>query len=804
MARRLEKVLAAQGAFAPGHKFWGNQWSAHAQDPANDPAGEPSGRIRHAVLVIGGKRYRGPSHFQALQQFQAETGGDYPKEGLNAEGFETESGHFLDRNQSAKYVQPDALNKWGKKRFEQLPQEKRWLAAQDINLQSVDGALYTRDRVLGAAFTPSAALAPANGTVDTGLVAKVMVFDAGGRVLLLHDSSVDRWDLPGGHLKDGEGAEDGARREVAEETGLNLDSGALSAAGSRVAKYASGDKAVLTFEAHLPSHRPAVALSPEHDDYRWVAAKEADGYGLAAFAGFVPTVAVGHAALRDEAQAGLLEALSGIEAQAEAKRGKRDFNGWLGAALWTALAVAYLKASERADGLARGEQGEPAGGEEVEAHVRSRLPLLDGFRKDLKQGPLAEGRVEKLAEEEAHAAYGNVQDRAIRRAGYATKFWVTVGDEKVCEVCGGNEARGQVSAGGKFPSGHVAPPAHMFCRCWLEAGSKGEPAKAKDWDESKHPRGQPENKGEFGSGDGGAKVPDASLEFVERVKEKYPEVFGGKLTPGRHIHKSRDHGDVEMRDATEEERKKLAIPPKYGVAKVPVELGGPLLWKALAPNGKVQLRRSPTQAGKQLQAKHQRGEQFCKELPELKARWEKEISEKGPHLHEALALRLIHFTGFRNGGEGGGGKKPAYGATSLRAEHVAVEGDKMTFEFPGKGGHAQKHELEDAVLADFIRSRKAAGSAKVFDTDDDKLRKYLHSIDGDFIVHDFRTHVATRTAAAEVARLTAGGPPKSEKEAKAVQKAALELAAKKIGDTVGVAKSTYVNPLVFAKLDFLK
>lgn len=278
----------------------------------------------------------------------------------------------------------------------------------------------------------------------------------------------------------------------------------------------------------------------------------------------------------------------------------------------------------------------------------------------------------------------------------------------------------------------------------------------------------------------------------------------GKWTVGAHTHKSRESGDIEMRDATPEERKALAIPPAYGVAKVPVAEGSPILWKAQAPNGKIQLRRSETQAGKQLQAKHERGKMFSAELPEIKAKWENEIASNGSNHHEAKVLRLVHQTGFRNGGEGGGGKVAAYGASSLRGEHVTVEGDKIHFMFPGKGGHVQDHELVDPVLAKHFAERKAAGEEKMFDTNDSKVREYLHSVDGDFIVHDFRTHAATRTAAAEVEKQLKENPPKNAKEAKAIEKAALVLAARKIGDTVSVAKSTYVNPQVFEKLKFTK
>ena len=70
-----------------------------------DPPGDPQGGLKHAVLVIGGKRYRAASHLMAAMKFAQENpDADLDDLGAVGEGFETESGHFLDREQAAKYV----------------------------------------------------------------------------------------------------------------------------------------------------------------------------------------------------------------------------------------------------------------------------------------------------------------------------------------------------------------------------------------------------------------------------------------------------------------------------------------------------------------------------------------------------------------------------------------------------------------------------------------------------------------------------------------------------------------------------
>ena len=65
---------------------------------------------------------------------------------------------------------------------------------------------------------------------DSREVAKVVIIDDSNRVLMLKRSDyVDKyageWDLPGGHIKVGEELDTGMKREVKEETGLDISDG---------------------------------------------------------------------------------------------------------------------------------------------------------------------------------------------------------------------------------------------------------------------------------------------------------------------------------------------------------------------------------------------------------------------------------------------------------------------------------------------------------------------------------------------------------------------------------------------------
>jgi len=90
---------------------------------------------------------------------------------------------------------------------------------------------------------------------DSNQVVKIVLLDEEGRILILKN---DNWphDLPGGHVVEDELPEDGLRREVEEETGLQIkDFSKL--------KYETKNK--LFYKGVLPSKN--ISLSQEHDGY---------------------------------------------------------------------------------------------------------------------------------------------------------------------------------------------------------------------------------------------------------------------------------------------------------------------------------------------------------------------------------------------------------------------------------------------------------------------------------------------------------------------------------------------------------
>lgn len=82
-----------------------------------------------------------------------------------------------------------------------------------------------------------------------------------------------------------------------------------------------------------------------------------------------------------------------------------------------------------------------------------------------------DSRAHMIAVTEVGNAYaeGNLQvAQGLAAAGIPMeKRWDTVGDERVSELCQGNEAAGWIPLEEAFPSGHMRPLGHPACRCDL-------------------------------------------------------------------------------------------------------------------------------------------------------------------------------------------------------------------------------------------------------------------------------------------------------------------------------------------------
>lgn len=109
----------------------------------------------------------------------------------------------------------------------------------------------------------------------------------GGKILILRESAkyedgtnAGRWDVAGGRLKPGERFDESLRREVKEETGLEIKIGNVLFVNEwrPVAKDEPWQIVGMFFECLTNSD--AVTLGEDHDDYQWINPAEYKKYNL--------------------------------------------------------------------------------------------------------------------------------------------------------------------------------------------------------------------------------------------------------------------------------------------------------------------------------------------------------------------------------------------------------------------------------------------------------------------------------------------------------------------------------------------
>jgi 8-oxo-dGTP pyrophosphatase MutT (NUDIX family) len=118
----------------------------------------------------------------------------------------------------------------------------------------------------------------------------IVLLDPGGRVLLAHATGTNHWDIPKGHGEPGESEVQSARREMVEETGIDVAPSRLIDLGRYVyrrdkdlhlfAARASADELDLSrcVCVSLFPRRDDGVMIPEMDAWRWTAPGEVDRY----------------------------------------------------------------------------------------------------------------------------------------------------------------------------------------------------------------------------------------------------------------------------------------------------------------------------------------------------------------------------------------------------------------------------------------------------------------------------------------------------------------------------------------------
>lgn len=303
-------------------------------------------------------------------------------------------------------------------------------------------------------------------------------------------------------------------------------------------------------------------------------------------------------------------------------------------------------------------------------------------------------------------------------------------------------------------------------------------ADAAEWNEGDHPRGQPENAGQFARSSSGRQ---------------------------RNFNKASQHGENgrvhESGAPLPAHIAALRIPPAWTNVEYNSDPDGALLVVGRDAKGREQRIYSPRFAGTQAEAKFRRIQELDRKFDRIYE--QNEDARRDPRKRDvADSLALIMSTGIRPGSdEDTKAAKRAYGATTLEARHVHQdESGGVSLRFVGKKGVDLDIPIHDPDIARMLVNRArdagAPGDRLFPEATASKLLDHVHSLNGgSFKTKDFRTLLGTRLASAAVKESRPPTSPVTYR--KMVMEVAKKVAAA-LGNTPVVSLQSYIAPEVFS------
>jgi DNA topoisomerase IB len=203
---------------------------------------------------------------------------------------------------------------------------------------------------------------------------------------------------------------------------------------------------------------------------------------------------------------------------------------------------------------------------------------------------------------------------------------------------------------------------------------------------------------------------------------------------------------------------------------------------------------------------------FAAGLPGMRRRVSRFLGGEGLSHDRVLAcaIGLLDRGLFRIGSDQYANEDGGYGLATLERRHVTVRSKSVVFDYDGKTGKEQVHEIVDPKLwrvADELkRSRHRSARFLVYrhghgfvDVHSDDINAFLKGLVGaEFSAKDFRTWHATVLAAV---RLATAEPARSEAARKRVAAGAVAGVAESLGNTPAVCRASYIDPKVFDRFN---
>jgi DNA topoisomerase I len=264
-------------------------------------------------------------------------------------------------------------------------------------------------------------------------------------------------------------------------------------------------------------------------------------------------------------------------------------------------------------------------------------------------------------------------------------------------------------------------------------------------------------------------------------------------------------GKVED-EATLKRIRKLAIPPAWTDVWICAKANGHIQATGRDAKGRKQYRYHAAFREVRESTKYEHMLAFAQSLPAIRAKIAEHMALKGLPREKVLAtvVHLLETTLIRVGNDDYAKQNKSYGITTLKDQHVKVNGSELRFQFKGKSGKTWRLQVKDRRIAKIVKACQDLPGQELFQYLDDAgerrdvtsadVNAYLKEITGrDVTAKDFRTWHGTVMAALALQEFLTFD---TQALAKKNIKAAIERVSSKLGNTPTICRKCYIHPEV--------
>lgn len=308
----------------------------------------------------------------------------------------------------------------------------------------------------------------------------------------------------------------------------------------------------------------------------------------------------------------------------------------------------------------------------------------------------------------------------------------------------------------------------------------------------------------------GLAVPETWKHPIEPIKLRY---VSGDEAGYRRVKRGKkfsymDENGKPVTDERELRRiRSLVLPPAWKNVWITKHADGHLQATGIDARGRKQYRYHPLWRQARDQFKYERVLEFGRALPRIRARVEEDL--KLPELDRrkvlATVVRLLETTLIRVGNDEYARDNKSFGLTTMRDQHVHVQGCRIRFRFKGKSGKLHDVALDNCELAKVVKKCRDVPGQELFQYVDASgkrrrvtstdVNRYLKEITGEsFTAKDFRTWAGTVLAALALREME-DAPSLRIAKKNIVQ--AIERVSMKLGNTPSICRKCYVHPAIF-------